>query len=189
MRKPTLTFASLLLLATFSASASPILEFRPGAQPASIGSTVAVGVYATGLKDQLVGAYQLSVAWNPDLLGFDSVIFDSYLDSPLSIQNSVVSAGDVNVSEVSLDLLTNQIGLSEFRLFGLTFTTLADGTSPLHFSSGGLLSDFFGKAMEFSTTDGSITISAKEPSLLEPGTLTLLGLGLLGFGLTRRKAH
>jgi len=184
---------SVAVLSSGPALALPILTFAPLNQTVNLGDTASVDVMVTGLTGEFVGSYDFNVSWDAALLSLDSLSFGDALDGPLdSLSGFVNGTGSVNAFEVSLGLLSNQDGLSDFRLFTLSFDTLAVGTSALNFIGGiiptGLLGDELGELLPTEVIAGSITINEGSVSVPEPGTLALfaIGLGLAG-ALKRRR--
>ena len=158
------------------------VEFRPNTTLIAVGSLVGVDVYAVLDLGEQIGAFDITVGWSEPQLSYDSVVFDVHLDGPdNSIQDVVPGAGTANIAEVSLDVLSNQTGLTEFRLFQLSLIGGAPGVSPLDFSAV-LLSDALGDALPVTTVGNSITV------VPVPAAVWLFGSGLLGLvGIARRK--
>jgi hypothetical protein len=155
-----------LLFTTFprSAHGSPVLlRFDPAHQNVSLGDTVNVDVFLdrlTGDAPAAVGAFDLDVSFNPDILSFDSVTFGSGLGD--SLRSSGVSGGTIDIAAVSL-LLPSDLHLlqpAEFVLATLSFNAVAKGTSDLAFSQA-LLFDAFG--LSLSAVDGAGSVAVSEP--------------------------
>lgn len=186
----------LSLLAAQPASAISLV-FNPVSQDVALGDPAQVDVIVTDLNNQLVGTYDFNVHWDDSILSLASVDFDIFLDGPVgSIQDFDDSvSGTVNVFEISLDLLANQDGNTAFRLFTLTFDTLANGLSPLSFTGNIAPSDQFlgdedgDSIAQVSTGSGRICVGGNcgqpEP-VPEPPVMMLIGAGLLGFAFNRR---
>ncbi|WP_133718254.1 cohesin domain-containing protein [Methylocaldum gracile] len=189
----------LSLLAAQPASAISLV-FNPVSQDVALGDPAKVDVIVTDLNNQLVGTYDFNVHWNDSILSLASVDFDTFLDGPFDsfqgFDDSV--SGTVNVFEISLDLLTNQDGNTAFRLFTLTFNTLANGLSPLSFtdniaSTGEFLGDENGDPFvpPVSAGRGSVCVGGNcqqsQPiPVPEPPVVMLMGAGLLGFAFNQR---
>ncbi|WP_347258920.1 PEP-CTERM sorting domain-containing protein, partial [Methylocaldum sp.] len=117
-------------------------------------------------------------------------------DSIQGFDDSV--SGTVNVFETSLGLLADQDGNTAFRLFTLTFDTLANGLSPLSFtdniaSTGEFLGDENGDPFvpPVSAGRGSVCVGGNcqqsQPiPVPEPPVVMLMGAGLLGFAFNQR---
>jgi hypothetical protein len=141
---------------------------QPGVQ---VGTPLTADVGFSGLQQQLIGSYDLTIAWDPSLLSFSSLSFGTFLDAPNSIQAFNASAGSLEVAEDSLGSLANQSGFGSLPLFNVTFDSLAAGTSPLAFNTmanGGLtVGDETGNAFtNFFTFDSSVAITTPA----RPGT-------------------
>ena len=178
---------SLLLHASFARAIS--LDFVPSSQKVLVGNPLDVSIVISGLVDNAapsLGTFDLDVLFNPLLLAFNSVVFGNQLDLfGLGSNTSVTpGAGNMNLFELSLDLpgdLENQQAGS-FTLASLTFNTLAVGVSPLSLSVNAL-GDATGNSLVADVSGGSITTTA----IPEPSTLLLLGSGLIGLVVFKRK--
>ncbi len=170
------------VLAAGTSQAVPIVVIVPGSSGVTVGGSTTVDVVVSGLADEYVGAYDLTLEWDPALLGLSNVLFDVYLDGPAdSLADFSVGAGTVNLFEVSLGALANQTGTGEFRLFSLTFDALSAGTASLWFSGSAaqLLGDANGAAygdVEYGTA--RFNIEPAGTSVPEPGSLALMLAGL-----------
>jgi hypothetical protein len=142
------------------------LSIAPEVPSVQVGTEVTADVGFTGLQSSLVGAYDLTIDYNPNLLAFNSVTYGTYLDGPdNSIQLFTSSPGSLEVVEVSLGSLSTQSGYGALPLFDITFDTLSAGTSALTFdpvaNAGELISDQNGNNFtNFLTYDSSVTITA-----------------------------
>ena len=167
MTKRTLT---VLVLAYFFGSASyaiPIISISPVPSDPLVGTQVDVGV-SVDPDGQFIGAYDLTLAFNPTVLSFDSVLFGPFLDGPLdSFQDVVPSGTDVNVAELSFSGLFNQDGFSSFSLFNVLFDVTGPGTSSLSLTVNDL-SDFFGGPLDAEVRNSSVTGQQPTP-VPEPG--------------------
>jgi hypothetical protein len=150
------------------------LTITPEQLSVQAGTPLTADVGFSDLQQQLIGSYDLTIAWDPSLLSFSSLSFGSFLDAPNSIQDFNAAAGSLEVAEVSFGSLANQSGFGSLPLFDITFDSLAAGTSALAFdavSNGGLtVGDENGNAfINFVTFDSSVGITAPAgPPMMAP---------------------
>ena len=175
------------------ANAIPILTVTPATSSVTEGSTARLDVFVTGLYDELIGAYDLTLAFSATQLSLTNVTFDTFLDGPVdSIAGfDIPFAGQLSVFEVSLSGLSNQLGLSQFRLFSLDFLALEEGIAYVALV-GGILSNEFGEEyQDWRRQAARLEITAAPPpptSVPEPETLGLLMAALAGVLVVRRRA-
>lgn len=186
-----LFFAGALFCASTTFAAT--IFVTPGTQTVNVGSSVNIDVNLSGLGNGVtpsVGTYDLDVNFDSALLSFSSVTWGTGLDVLAlgSIQFATPGTGTVNLFELSLDSVSdlNSLQLPTFRLFTLSFTTLAAGTSPVTISVNAL-GDADGVALPFNAIDGSLTIQETGGSPVpEPSTFLPIAIVLLGFGVRFR---
>lgn len=206
MRKILLICFAVTMLALFSASASLaqpidgpgaeiILSFDPVSQDVILGNPADVALVISGLGDGVapsLSVFDLDVIYNPTILGFNSAVYgDPVLGDQLdlllgSYTDTTPGAGSVNLLELSFDLpfVLDFSQAESFTLATLTFDTLALGTSSLD-TSVNALGDSWGDPLAASTESGNINVNP----IPEPATLILLGGGLAGLGLWRRRTR
>lgn len=156
-----------------------------------VGNQASIEVWADGLDDEFIGTYDLTVDFDPLLVSFVGVDFGIGLDGPGdSVTGVLPGDGFVELFEVSFGFLDNQTGTDAFRLFTLTFATLAVGVADFSFGFA-LVSDELGVELSLSGLFGaSLNIASREPPIAvpEPGSAGLL-LGLFGAGLLARRCR
>lgn len=170
----------------------------PVAQNVTLGNQATVGImiygYAPGPPVNLaVGGYDFSLNYNPAILSFKALFFGTSLGSPTksltNYSNNPVS-GILQISEYS-DLSASELYALQgqewptdtFIVATITFNTLGSGVSPLSVDINSLLTE---KRENFDGTysdPGSLTVN----SVPEPSTFLLLGAGIGGVALLRRK--
>lgn len=192
----TLLVCAMVVGAASTARAIPVVSIVPSAASVTEGASTSVDVVVSGLEDEFIGDYDLTLAWDPTLLSLASVTFDTYLDGPADSINGFDSTpASVNVFEVSLGGLSNQFGLSGFRLFSLDLLALNEGLAALSLDAGtGLLGNEFGEAYQaWGVVNANLEIIANTPppptSVPEPSTVALLMCGLTGLLSSRWRRH
>ena len=188
----TKSVIQIIFLATVPFAATHLhaasIQFSPDDQTVPLGSGASVDVIFADPGGELLGAYDLTIAWDPAILTFSSITFGSSLGAPLdSLTGSIPSAGELAAAEVSFafDLSLLQDGSSNLVLFTLGFNTLAAGISPLTVQSA-LLSDETGFPITgVGLTEGKITVT--DDAIPEPSTWLLLGGGLLLMALCSKR--
>jgi len=175
------------------------IGFDPIEQMPGVAESVSVDLFISGLGDfsaPSLGAFDLDISFDPNILSIGDVDFDLLLGDPdwfeastevlypgdLRPDSSIVPDGTVNLIEVSfftpIELDDSQP--STFTLASLTFETLAIGTSPLDLTINSL-GDGFGFPLDAEVQSGSISPVA------EPATILLMFSGMAGLGVFGRK--
>jgi hypothetical protein len=173
--------AAVTSLAASPASAIPIVQVAFSSPIAVQSELVNATVSVTNLNSELVGAYDFELDWDPALLSFESILFDTLLDGPGdSIQGFTAGTGRLNAFEVSLGLLVDQAGLDTFRLFTATFEAIGTGTASLGFAGTlpQLLVNDLGEEYVGTTLLGATLLVSPPVSVPEPSTLSTLLIGL-----------
>ncbi len=182
------------LLSTAPAEAITV-SINPATQTIGTGGTASIDIIVSDLTDP-VGGFSLTLTFDDSLLSGDSFINDpdgKMGALPLDLSGGF-SGGSLDLFFVA-DAAEDEGSLSglqggSFTLARVNFTGLAHGLSPLTLSNL-ILSNWNGE----STLEGVEHVNGEicvgeggcEKPVPEPGTLALLGLGMLGMGLTRRR--
>ena len=187
----------LLLHESFAHAIS--LGFVPSSQKVLVGDPVSVDLTISGLGDLAppsLSTFDLDVKFNPAILAFILTFngfffteprFGSSLGDPQSGDETLTRVassvgGVVNLFELSFlgENELDDLQRSSFTLATLTFKTLGVGVSPLTLSVNAL-GDAAGNRLVADVSDGSVT------AIPEPSTILLVGSGLAGFLVFRRK--
>jgi len=184
----------------FSISALAItIGFEPVSQEVGVGDPASVNLVISGLGDGTypsLGGFDLFIEYDPTILALSDVSFgDPTLGDQLAI-----GWGATYLSSTYSSSIEELFGLSfgppwdlinfqapSFVLATLTFDTLSVGTSPLEIVDPNpplvisRLSDGLGNALGFERESGSVS------PVPEPATFILIGFGLGGIGILRRK--
>lgn len=187
--------AALLILwfgLTLQANALVTLDIQPNFTSVDVGQRVDVDVVVDP-DGALVGAFDVSVAFDPSLLDFMASTVDPEGALGFALDDQLESSGAINVAAVSLafDLTPFQDG-SAFTLFSLTFNALDVGVSALELTPGALaigvfLSDELGFELPVDAVRGG-TVEIRPAQIPEPGVLALfvIALGAMGAAARRR---
>jgi Cohesin domain len=184
--KPGITLAIMIALVCILPAPSvhaATLDFDPPALTVTLGDPAAVNVRISGLGGATVGAFDLTVGFDPTILAPADVFFHPFLGSPPVevLTDFIPSVGTVNFAAVSL-LSSDELETLQpdaFVLATLVFNTLNAGTSPLIFGQL-TLADASGADLAAVAIPGTITVVAPVP---EPTVLTFVATGLGGLAL------
>ena len=200
MKKVLFLTVVLGLVVIFSLSAfAATIGFEPVSQTVPVGEPVSVDLVISGLGDGTspsLGGFDLFIEYDPTILALSDVSFgDPTLGDQLAI-----GWGATYLSSTYSSSIEELFGLSfgppwdlinfqapSFVLATLTFDTLSVGTSPLEIVDPNpplvisRLSDGLGNALGFERESGSVS------PVPEPATFILIGFGLGGIGILRRK--
>jgi hypothetical protein len=162
----------------------------------TLGNTASITLDISGLGNgTALGTFDVSVGLDPGILGFSSATYgDTNLGDQLNLEalgtisSTTPGIGTVELFELSFDspavLASTQA--TSFTLVTLGFDTLALGQSALSISINAL-GDQNGNSLNATTLDGSVTVNPSTVATPEPGTVLLLGNGLLALVGAARK--
>ena len=165
------------------------LEFAPASQTVTVGQLAKVDVMLTGLSGTTIGAYDVTVTFDPSIFSLTSLLIGSGLGNSTgdSIVSGILNLGAIEVLETSLLGATDLAALQTdpLTLYSLTFLANAPGTSGFEFTNV-VLANADGNPLDPALMGGSATVVDTQP-IPEPSTFLLLGAGLMGIGLLRRR--
>lgn len=185
---------SLIILLSPNSVFAITISFNPVSSTVDLGAPAGAALIISGLGDAgapSLGTFDLDISFNPTILSLSEVTFgDPLLGDQLdlfgsgSLTATTLGSGTVNLFELSFDFADdlNTLQADSFTLATLTFNTLGHGTSTLTLSSNAL-GDAFGDPLFATLNNGDITVAP----VPEPGTMILLGSGIAGFILGRKK--
>ena len=176
-----------LLFSSFQVQAL-LLELSPSTQEVALGDQATFDLFARSIGADLVGSFDVTLAFDSTRLSLDEVIFGSSLGDPDLFESLVgvaTAIGQVGVSQVSLlfDLSGLQDG-SDLFLSRFMFDTLSVGLGSLGFLSASV-SDALGFPIDPVLLGESVNVMIEPARIPEPGTLLLLAAGLLLLRLSR----
>ena len=185
--KKSMMISFFALSVIFSGQAAGYsLYFATSGAAVGLNETTAVGIWVSGLGNYAapnLGAYDLEIGFDPNVLHFESLSFSSFLGSPGSSISSygLKAPGVLSVWETSLlNGVLSSLQPGSFPLVSIQFTLTALQNSSLTFLSAGL-SDGDGYTLYADLQ------SANVYAVPIPSSLLLLSGAALGLGAYRCK--
>ena len=181
-------FLGVLLFFWGASAQAAILSFTPSSPTQSLGGTVAVDLWVSGLAadGEIVSAYDLDILYDASILGLPSLSFDlsafGGTTETLSLESITPGLVDLALlsflSDVDLALLQGD----SVRLGTLLFPTLDVGASALVFDFTDPLNMLVGAdalaLQNVQANAGQITVTPRSNAVPEPGALILTGTAL-----------
>lgn len=186
MLRGKLVLPLLFLLCTGSAAATATLSIDPTTTSVGLGESFLIDVDLELEAFDSFGGFDLIFAFDPLILDFVDADFGPSL-FPDFLSGFTELAAGVWAVEFEDFFFGGIFGPDSFTLFTLEFKAIDFGTSPFDLlpGFGGVpLIDFFGGPLEFTVSGFEGTPGA---TVAEPATLVLLGLGLAGLMVVRRR--
>ena len=189
-----ITLCFLSLTAPTLAVAMPIISLQPALANVAVGDSVFVDLVWDGDGANYIGAFDINIVYIDDILSYEGAIIDPVfgVDSLGCFFCGDESVpGVVDLFEISFDdvvtLMANQDGLGNaFVLATMEFRGLQDGVTDLLLS--GTFGNEFGLPFAHDLVNGSIVVGdGGATPVSEPGTLSLLAIGLAGIAWMRRR--
>ncbi len=183
----------------FSANAA-VLSLSPSTLSTDIGAgPVLIDVVVNGLEaggaNDIVSAYDLTLGFDSSILSFSSISVDGsqFEAFPFGFfaGSDSSTSGEISFSLTSIesDAILQVLQGDSVTLASIAFDTVGTGTSLLDFSHVDITGlGFLGLPLN-AATGSQVTVTSNATSVPEPSILALMSLGLLGFGVVRRKAR
>ncbi|MGY6276712.1 cohesin domain-containing protein [Methylomonas sp. MgM2] len=172
------------------------LSLTPSSTIAGTGDTVTFDLTISGLgnfSSSSLGDYDFDLSFDPARLSFDllSSSFGTELGfTAFEDMDAITTPGILALAQLSLedaaDLIANQPG--SFSLASLTFNVLdlmPGQSTAINFATIRSIGDEIGDQLTLASTNGAVISNPN--TVPEPMTLALIGVGLAGIRMTRRK--
>jgi hypothetical protein len=198
---PAILLASLVLL-LLSAGPAPgvTIAFVPASTTIVVGYPLSIDLVISGLETPTsVSAFDLTVAFDKDILQATDVAFGAYLGNPSpgeAISDFTIFSGSVNFAEVSLlaPATLDNLQPGSFGLVTLTFEVVGSGFTTLSFVPGtvpgvpGLaVHDAFGDVLPVTGSDGAVTAIGTAIPEPTPVLLVMAGSALIQIVARRQR--
>lgn len=185
--------AAALLCVSCATANAYLIGLQPGSTAPTFGSSFTLDLVVTGLPPQIVSTYDIDFNFNPAIVQYVSSASTGVLGA--SIFLGTPSAGSANLFESSFESDSTLASLqgSTLTLATLTFRGIGVGSTPIELAfhalggaqdENGLTTDLLQIDHTVTSATARVTPSSAAP---EPGTLALLGLGLLCTALRPRR--
>lgn len=193
---------ALLASSWLTSAQASSLTLTPLSQDVMLGNSFSVNLKFDAQNSNLgLGAYDFDVGYDASLINFQSILFSAGLDvlGLGSIQNSTTSLGSINISDISLDSVTDILNLqpNSFILATLNFQTLAIGTSNFVFTTNAI-GDANGNAITTTILPSAVNVmgTVSDPNVPsavptpEANLMFIVGMMLLiGFVAINKHKH